>query len=44
MIITVEEARTLLGEVATRLSDKEVARLITFLEKLCNKIIDEVIK
>ena len=44
MIINIEEARKILGDEAGHLSDREITRLIGFLEKLCNKFIGEVIK
>lgn len=41
-VISVEEARTLLGSHATTLDDEKIANLIVFLENLCNKCIEDV--
>ncbi|GEM_PF-6479139 len=42
--MTLEEAKTILGEVATSMSDQEIEKLIMFIEKLCNKFIEEATK
>ena len=42
-MITIEEARKILGKKAIKLNDKEVQSMIVWLTTLCEKVIDETI-
>ena len=41
--MTIEKARKTLGERVEKMTDEDIVKLIHFLEKLVNKVIDEVV-
>jgi hypothetical protein len=41
--MTIEQARKKLGKRAERMSDDDITKLIHFLERLVNKVIDDVV-
>ena len=42
--MTIEKARKRLGKRAEKMSDDDIVKLIHFLERLVNKILDDVVK
>jgi hypothetical protein len=41
--MTIEKARKTLGKRAEKMTDEDITKLILFLEKLVNRVIDSVI-
>lgn len=43
-LISMQEAREILGEKAKKMTDKEIDSLLAMLELICNKTIESVVK